>query len=123
MSGEERVAYDLNVTSYYFNSLKLQQFLFLFSIAISLPVADPGFPVGGADLQRVRFSVKTYAKTKELDPVGAYTSDPWIRQWLIRSLSIKNNKMAAILKTTTLCSPDYINNFLDILFRWGGACL
>ena len=41
-------------------------------------VADPGFPVGGgaeplgggADLQRGCFSVKTYAKTKELDPVG-----------------------------------------------------
>ena len=36
-----------------------------------IPVADPGFPVGGdANLQRVHFSAKTYAKTKEMDPVG-----------------------------------------------------
>ena len=35
-------------------------------------VADPGFPVGGgaADLRRGYFLAKTYAKTKELDPVG-----------------------------------------------------
>ena len=40
-------------------------------------VADPGFPVGGganplggANLQSVHFSAKTYAKTKEMDPVG-----------------------------------------------------
>ena len=38
-----------------------------------MPVADPGFPVGGgggADLQGIHFSVKTYVKTKEMDPVG-----------------------------------------------------
>ena len=42
-----------------------------------LSVADPGFPVGGApthwggaNLRRVHFSVKTYVKTKEIDPVG-----------------------------------------------------
>ena len=41
------------------------------------PVADPGFPVGGpptrwggANLQRVHFSAKTYVKMKEIDPVG-----------------------------------------------------
>ena len=40
-------------------------------------MADPGFPVGGAptrwggtNLRCVHFSVKTYAKTKEIDPVG-----------------------------------------------------
>ena len=40
-------------------------------------VADPGFPVGGrrpvgggTNLQRVHFLAKTYAKTKEMDPVG-----------------------------------------------------
>ena len=40
-------------------------------------VADPGFSIGGApthwgdaNLQRVHFLVKTYAKTKEIDPVG-----------------------------------------------------
>ena len=40
-------------------------------------MADPGFPVGGApshwggaDLQCGCFLAKTYAKTKELDPVG-----------------------------------------------------
>ena len=40
-------------------------------------MADPGFPVGGGaellggvDLQRGCFSAKTYAKMKELDPVG-----------------------------------------------------
>ena len=43
----------------------------------SVSVADPGFPIGGApthwggtDLQCVHFLVKTYAKTKEMDPVG-----------------------------------------------------
>ena len=47
------------------------------SVLIILSVADPGFPVwGGADplggqpLTWVQFSVKTYTKTKELDPVG-----------------------------------------------------
>ena len=46
-------------------------------------VADPGFPVGGgADLRRGHFSAKTYAKTKELDPVGGggAAGAPWIRQ-------------------------------------------
>ena len=41
-------------------------------------VADPGFPVGGGvhplaggvDLQHRRFSVKMYAKMKELGPIG-----------------------------------------------------
>ena len=40
-------------------------------------MADPGFPfgvgadpLGGADLQRIHFSAKMYAKTKEMDPVG-----------------------------------------------------
>ena len=39
-------------------------------------VADPVFPVGGADLRRGCFSEKTYAKTKELDPVGGAPLDP-----------------------------------------------
>ena len=40
-------------------------------------MADPGFPVGGdanplggANLRCVHFSAKTYAKMKEIDPVG-----------------------------------------------------
>ena len=37
-------------------------------------MADPGFPVGGggggANLRRIHFSAKTYAKMKEIDPVG-----------------------------------------------------
>ena len=47
---------------------------------LDLPaVADPGFPVGGggaltrwggANLRCVHFLVKTYAKMKEIDPVG-----------------------------------------------------
>ena len=28
------------------------------------------FPLGGANLRRVHFLAKTYAKTKEIDPVG-----------------------------------------------------
>ena len=40
---------------------------------------------GGTNLQRVHFSAKTYAKTKEIDPVGggggAPAAPPWIRQW------------------------------------------
>ena len=39
-------------------------------------VADPGFPIGGsltcwggANLRYIHFSAKTYAKTKEIDPV------------------------------------------------------
>ena len=42
-----------------------------------LPVADPGFPVeGDADLRCVRFSAKTCAKMKELDPVGGAAAPP-----------------------------------------------
>ena len=45
---------------------------------LHLAVADPGFPVGGdadplgggANLRHIHFSAKTYAKTKEIDPVG-----------------------------------------------------
>ena len=40
--------------------------------------------VGGANLRCRRFLVKTYAKTKELDPVGvgrAPAAPPRIRQW------------------------------------------
>ena len=44
-------------------------------------MADPGFPIGGActrwggggmDLRHGRFSVKMYAKTKELGPIGGW---------------------------------------------------
>ena len=37
-------------------------------------VADPGFPVGGGDvdLRRGRFSMKMYVKMKELGPVGGH---------------------------------------------------
>ena len=52
-------------------SCLIQQFMY------ELAVADPGFPVGGAqtcwggaNLRRVHFLVKTYVKTKEMDPVG-----------------------------------------------------
>ena len=40
-------------------------------------MADPGFPVeGGIDLQHGCFSAKTYAKMKELDPVGGAPAAP-----------------------------------------------
>ena len=54
-----------------------------------MTVADPGFPIGGAptrwggaNLQRIHFSAKTYAKMKEIDPVGGAcaAAPPWIRQ-------------------------------------------
>ena len=42
-----------------------------------MPVADPGFRVGGAltrwggaNLRRIHFLMKTYVKMKEIDPVG-----------------------------------------------------
>ena len=67
---------------------------------LPLSVADPGFPVGGgggggrrpvggdANLQGVHLLVKTYAKTKEIDPVGGgggrrRRPPPWIRQCLL----------------------------------------
>ena len=43
-------------------------------------------PLGGANLRHVHFSAKTYAKTKEIDPVGeAHAGDapPWIHQWSV----------------------------------------
>ena len=50
---------------------------------LTMPVADPGFPVGGgadplggANLRRIHFSAKTYAKTKEIDPVGGGGGGP-----------------------------------------------
>ena len=55
------------------------------------PVADPGFPVGGAptrwgdtNLRHVHFSVKMYAKMKEIDPVGGGAGG-WLRQWKLTS--------------------------------------
>ena len=52
-----------------------------------MTVADPGFPIGGGgggtNLRHVHFSVKTYVKTKEIDPVGGgggAAAPPWIRQ-------------------------------------------
>ena len=44
------------------------------------------FPLGGgggADLRRIHFLVKMYAKMKEIDPVGGACigGAPWIRQW------------------------------------------
>ena len=41
------------------------------------------FPLGGADLQCIHISAKTYVKTKEMDPVGGGVhagGAPWIRQ-------------------------------------------
>ena len=61
-------------TLYYILSLNFEKFC---NITIIVPVADPGFPIGGganpwggANLQCIHFLVKTYAKTKEIDPVG-----------------------------------------------------
>ena len=34
------------------------------------------FPLGGANLRQVHFSVKTHAKMKELDPVGGRSPAP-----------------------------------------------
>ena len=63
--------------------------IYLVRLVLTSTVADPGFPVGGAptrwggtNLRRVHFSVKTYVKMKEIDPVGGAraTAPPWIRQ-------------------------------------------
>ena len=76
-----------------FSSLKLHHLKFILAVRFrfnfsapngSQTVADPGFPVGGrrpvgggANLQRVHFSAKTYVKMKEIDPVwGARTAEP-----------------------------------------------
>ena len=48
--------------------------------AFSLSGADPGFPFGGGtDVRHGGFLAKTYAKTKELGPVGDGGA-PWFRQ-------------------------------------------
>ena len=59
----------------------------------AIPVADPGFPVGGApthwggaNLRRIHFLAKTYVKTKEIDPVGGGGAPPWIRQCIPMTL-------------------------------------
>ena len=51
---------------------------FTFIVAsLNNSVAGPGFPVGGGvHLRRGHFSVKMYAKTKELGPIGAPPLDP-----------------------------------------------
>ena len=66
-------------------------------------VADPGFPLGGrravgggcADLRRGCFSAKTYAKTKELDPVGgrgcAPAAPPGSANGLVCAFQIPNS--------------------------------
>ena len=51
----------------------------------SLPVADPGFPVGGGgtNLRCIHFLAKMYVKMKEIDPVGGghmLAVPPWIHQ-------------------------------------------
>ena len=42
--------------------------------------------LGGANLQHIHFLGKTYAKMKEIDPVGGggvrAGGAPWIRQWI-----------------------------------------
>ena len=65
-------------------------------------MAEPGFPVGGrraiggANLRHRHFSVKKYAKTKELDPIGGGGEDagsaPWIRQSVLCPTKPSNNK-------------------------------
>ena len=59
-----------------FEDVVQEMHVLLFRFALSA-VADPGFPVGGtpthwggANFRRIHFSAKTYAKTKEIDPVG-----------------------------------------------------
>ena len=61
----------------------------LLEIVPKLSVVDPGFPIGGAlthwgapTSEAYTFRQKTYAKMKEIDPVGgAHTgSAPWICQ-------------------------------------------
>ena len=64
---------------------------------IPLSVADPGFPVGGANLRRLHFLAKMYVKTKEIDPVGGARAGgtTWIRQclclWISTTLVLYNS--------------------------------
>ena len=74
----------VNCHTEYFLNFKFNWIKFLHTYR-NIAVADPGFPVrgGGADLRRIHFLVKTYAKTKEMDPVGGGEcagGAPWIRQ-------------------------------------------
>ena len=64
----------------YSNTLYYEQVTSIFvKIRQQFSVADPGFPIGGAltrwgdaNLRCIHFSVKTYAITKEIDPVGGH---------------------------------------------------
>ena len=71
-------------------------------------VADPGFPVGGgrrpvggggADLRRVHFSVKTYAKMKEMDPVlhHDWQNNPCYEKIMVNGICLIDVTAAAII--------------------------
>ena len=69
------------------------------------------FPLGGADLRHVHLSAKTYAKMKELDPVGGRGGGaPQIRQFfnvMTQRTDVYEGKryvfkMLAVTQTSTL---------------------
>ena len=73
-------------------------------------------PLGGANLQHMRFLAKTYAKTKELDPLGRAraSSDPRIRQWSTTTYAPLYQPLYAHpkLQSSSLnSSPKYPENF------------
>ena len=55
---------------------------------------------GGADLLCGHFLAKTYAKTKELDPVGGASAGgaPWIRQCLKKEQQAVNLRFRSVYK-------------------------
>ena len=70
------------------NGILLRTYIQIFKV---ITVADPGFPVGGANLigganSRCGYVSKNlYVKTKESGPLGACTGGaPWIRQCIIK---------------------------------------
>ena len=83
---------------------------------VIMAVADPGFPIGGcrpvggaANLRRVHCSVKTYAKTKEIDPVGGHMPavPPWICQCMVVSeLARLSNHHLIFIKNWVPVRPD-----------------
>ena len=87
---------------------------------LGFPIGGGADPLGGANLQCIHFPVKTYAKTKEIDPVGGggrrrCPLDPPMTLRNPHSYEVHGNKCAGLDGLAIEYNKKFWNHFQEVL--------